>query len=70
MHCILHEEALASTTLTPEMKENWMSIDIVNCVKAGTLNSCLFKLLCQDMQSAHIGLLLHTNFQWLSKGIC
>ena len=45
-----------------------LSIKIVNYIKAGFLNSRLFKLLCQDMESEHVALLFHTNVQWLSKG--
>ena len=68
-HCILHREALASRTLPHEMKEVLdLSIEIVNYIKAGSLNSRLFKLLCQDMESEHAALFFHTNVRWLSKG--
>ena len=63
MHCILRE-ALASRTLPHEMKEVLdLSIEIMNyiLVKAGFINSRLFKLLCQDMKSKHVALLFHTN---------
>ena len=68
-HCIVHREALVSKTLPHEMKEVLdLSIEIVNYIKAGALNSHLFKLLCQDMKSEHVALLFHTNMRWLSKG--
>ena len=68
-HCVLHREALASRTMPHEMKEILdLSIEIVNCIKAGSLNSRLFKLVCQDMESEHVALLFHTNVRWLSKG--
>ena len=68
-HCIHHREALASRTLPHEMKEVLdLSIEIVNYIKSGFLNSRLFKLLCQDMESEHVALLFHTNVRWLSKG--
>ncbi|XP_076043697.1 zinc finger BED domain-containing protein 5-like [Oratosquilla oratoria] len=68
-HCILHQEALASRTLPVEMMDVLnVAIKIVNFVKAGALNSRLFKLLCKDMESEHEALLFHTNVRWLSKG--
>ena len=44
-----------------------LSIEIVNYIKAGSLNSRLFKLLCQDMETEHVALLFHRNVRWLSK---
>ena len=45
-HCILHRKVLASKTLPHEMKEVLdLSIEIMNYIKAGSLNSRLFKLL-------------------------
>lgn len=68
-HCILHREALASRTLPAEMKDVLnVAIKVVNFIKAGALNSRLFKLLCKDMESEHETLLFHTNVRWLSKG--
>ena len=68
-HCVLHREALASRTLSPKMKEVLdLSSEIVNYIKAGSLNSRLLKLLCQNMQSEHVALLFHTNVGWWSKG--
>ncbi|XP_076053603.1 zinc finger BED domain-containing protein 5-like [Oratosquilla oratoria] len=68
-HCILHREDLASRTLPVEMMDVLnVAIKIVNFVKAGALNSRLFKLLCKDMESEHEALLFHTNVRWLSKG--
>ena len=68
-HCILHREALAARTLPHEMKEALdISTEIVNYIKAGSLGSRLFKVLCQDMESEHVALLFHTNIRWLSKG--
>ena len=68
-HCILHREALASRTLPAEMRDVLnVAIKVVNFIKARTLNSRLFKLLCKDMESEHKALLFHTNVQWLSKG--
>ncbi|XP_014771681.1 protein ZBED8 [Octopus bimaculoides] len=68
-HCILHHEVLASRTLHTEMRNILsMVIKVVNFVKAGALNSRLFKLLCKDVESEHEAMLFHTNVRWLSKG--
>ena len=68
-HCILHREALASRTLPAEMRDVMnLAIKVVNVIKAGALNSRLFKQLCVDMDSEHQALLFHTNVRWLSKG--
>ena len=61
MHCVLHREAIASRSLTPEMKAVLDQSKIVHYIKPGSLNIRLFKLLCQDMQSEHIELLFHKN---------
>uniref|UniRef100_A0A8C4N202 Uncharacterized protein n=1 Tax=Eptatretus burgeri TaxID=7764 RepID=A0A8C4N202_EPTBU len=60
-HCILHREALASRTLPAEMRDVMnLAIKVVNFIKAGALNSRLFKQLCVDMDSEHQALLFHT----------
>ena len=52
VHCMLHRQALASKTL-PESLEKVLDqiIKIVNFIKAGALNSRLFKAFCADMDS-------------------
>uniref|UniRef100_A0A0L8FSM9 HAT C-terminal dimerisation domain-containing protein n=1 Tax=Octopus bimaculoides TaxID=37653 RepID=A0A0L8FSM9_OCTBM len=63
-HCILHREALASRTLPTEMRNVLnVAIKVVNFVKGEALNSRLFKLLCNDMESEHEALLFHTNLK-------
>ena len=67
--CILHCEAVASTTLPAEMRDVMnLAIKVINFIKAGALNSRLFKQLCVDMDSEHQALVFHTNVRWLSKG--
>ncbi|XP_068216317.1 SCAN domain-containing protein 3-like [Palaemon carinicauda] len=61
-HCILHREALASRTLPAKMMDVLnVAIKVINFIKAGALNSRLFKLLCKDMESEHEALLFHMN---------
>nr|CAI5819605.1 unnamed protein product [Callosobruchus analis] len=37
-------------------------------IKSGALNSLLFTLLCEDLDSDHEVLLFHTEVRWLFKG--
>jgi len=66
---MIHHQALASKTLpAPLGKVLDQTIQIVNFVKGGALNSRLFKQLCIDMDAGHHLLLFHTNVRWLSRG--
>jgi hypothetical protein len=68
-HCALYRESLASKTM-PEDLNTALSevVKIINHIKARPLNSRLFALLCRDMGSEHISLLLHCEVRWLSRG--
>ena len=68
VHCMLHRQPLASKTL-PESLQKVLDqiIKIVNFIKAGALNSHLFKAFCADMDSDHQLLLYYTPTRWLSK---
>ncbi|CAH1964559.1 unnamed protein product [Acanthoscelides obtectus] len=44
------------------------AIRIVNYIKSSALNSRLFTLLCEDLNSDHKVLLFNTEVSWLSKG--
>ena len=69
VHCMLHRQVLASKTL-PESLQKVLDqiIKTVNFIKAGALNSHLFKAFCADMDSDHQVLLYYTPTRWLSKG--
>ena len=43
-------------------------IKIINHIKVHALNSRLFMQLCEEMDTEHTRLLLHTEVRWLSKG--
>ena len=43
-------------------------IEMVNFIKTRPLKSRIFELLCKDMDSHYVRLLLHTEVRWLSKG--
>ena len=68
IHCVLHRQALASKAL-PESLQKVLDqiIKIVNFIKAGALNSRLFKAFCADMDSDDQMLLYYTPTLWLSK---
>ena len=62
VHCMLHRQVLASKTLPNALqKVLYEMIQIVNFIKAGALNSQLFKKLCMDLDSEHLVLLYHTQ---------
>uniref|UniRef100_UPI00358E95EF SCAN domain-containing protein 3-like n=1 Tax=Myxine glutinosa TaxID=7769 RepID=UPI00358E95EF len=68
-HCMIHRYALASKTLPATLRGVLDSmIKIVNYVKAGALNTRLFKELCKDMDADHEVLLFYMAVCWLSRG--
>ncbi|CAG4975310.1 unnamed protein product [Parnassius apollo] len=69
IHCFIHRQALVSKTLPQKLLQTLDSaIRIVNYIKSSALNSRLFTLLCEDLDSDHKNLLYHTEVRWLSKG--
>ncbi|CAH1961303.1 unnamed protein product [Acanthoscelides obtectus] len=54
-----------ATEITPDFE---LGISIVNYIKSSALNSRLFTFICEDLDSDHKVLLLHTEALWLSKG--
>ena len=68
-HCVIHRRVLASRTLPTSLQDVLNLVrKIVNCIKSGSLNTCLFKQLCKDMTSSYEVLLFYTSVRWLSKG--
>jgi len=68
-HCFLHREVLVSKITQNELKEVLNQvIEMVNFIKTRPLKSRIFELLCKDMDSHYVRLLLHTEVRWLSKG--
>ena len=61
VHCMLHRQALASK-ISPDLIQTVLKqmIQISNFIKAGVLNSCAFKRLCNDRDSDHLLFLYHT----------
>ena len=68
-HCCIHRKALTVKVLPTELSETINDcIRVVNFIKAGTLNSRIFSLLCKEMGSQHQSLLFYTAVRWLSRG--
>src|SRR6185437_4503122 len=68
-HCMLHRSALASKKLSPVLNDTLSdAVKVVNFIKAKPLNSRLFSSLCEQADSEHVKLLLHTEVRWLSRG--
>ena len=71
LHGMIHRHALASKALPPELKEVLDDVvSMVNAIKSSTLNTRLFRLLCQELDENHEGLLFHTEVRWLSREMC
>ena len=68
-HCVIHREHLAAKKMSPSLHEVLsVSIQIVNFIKSNALNSRMFTMLCEEMDSGHSQLLLHAEVRWLSRG--
>lgn len=68
-HCCIHREALAAKNMPEKLNEVLRDIvQVVNLIKARSLNSRIFNLICEDMGSIHKQLLLHAEVRWLSRG--
>ena len=67
-HCIIHREILASRKMCPELNSVLTDVvKVINYIKAHPLNSRLFEQLCEEMDTEHKRLLLHTEIRWLSR---
>ncbi|XP_025207725.1 zinc finger BED domain-containing protein 5-like, partial [Melanaphis sacchari] len=68
-HCCIHREALVAKRLSEHMKTTLEEVvKIINFIKSRPLQSRLFEVLCKDMGSDHVQLILHTEIRWLSRG--
>ena len=68
MQCCIHREALMIKHLPQELSETTSDcIEIVNLIKAKSLNSRIFSILCEEMGSEYQSLLFYTSVRWLSR---
>ncbi|XP_044162375.1 SCAN domain-containing protein 3-like [Bufo gargarizans] len=68
-HCVIHREMLASRKMSPELDSVLKDvIKVINYIKVHALDSRLFEQLCEEMDTEHKRLLLHTEVRWLSRG--
>ena len=68
-HCVIHREMLVSRKLSPELHSVFGDVvKVINLIKAHALNTQLFEQICEDMDTEHKCLLLHTEVRWLSRG--
>lgn len=68
-HCVIHREALAAKDMSTELNQTLKeAVRIVNSIKANPLCCRIFTLLCTEMSSDHVNLLLHSEIRWLSRG--
>ena len=66
---MIHREALVFKTLPTNLHSVMKQvIEVVNFLKASSLQSRLFTQLCQEMNSKFKFLMFHTEVRWLSKG--
>ena len=66
---MIHRQVLASKSLPKDLEIVMQSVvKAVNFIKSNALHNRLFAKPCQEMDSKHEVLLLHTEVRWLSKG--
>ena len=70
MHCMVRTQTSLASKTFPESLQDVLKIAIktVNFVKNATLNTCLFRKLCSEMNGEHLNLLYYTRVRWLSNG--
>ena len=69
VHCFIHQFALAAKLLSPNLKTNLnLIVKMVNCIMTSALNSCLFKVICENIGLEYTSLLFHMEVSWPSRG--
>ena len=68
-HCLLHLKALVAKTLGFQLKATLdVAVKMVNFIKSKPLKFHLFTMLCEEMGSQNVSLILHTEVRWLLRG--
>jgi hypothetical protein len=68
IHCYKSTGAVAERLLSRLNQIMSLAIKAVNFIKSSASNSRIFNILCSEMNSESIQLLLHTQVKLLSKG--
>ena len=67
-HCMLHRHALATKSLLLTLKEILSyCVKMINFIRSRSINHCLFKALCRELESDHEVFLYHSEVRWLSS---
>ena len=68
VHCSIDREVLAAKRILDRQKDGLDNIvKMVNFIQAKPLNSHVLSALCNEIDSDHLTLLIHTEVQWLSR---
>lgn len=67
-HCFIHREHLAAKDMNKNLNDVLNTpIKIVNFIRISAVNTQIFKVICEEMDSGFKNLLLHTHVRWLSR---
>ena len=67
VHCLLHRKNLATKEKQEDLAIVFKKVvSVVNFIKSRPLNTRLFRVLCDEIEAEHHGLLLHSNNRCLS----
>jgi hypothetical protein len=67
IHPVIHREALSLDHEHNLHSVQQEAVKIINFLKARPLNSCLFGVLCEEMQAEQKLFLLYLEVRWLSR---
>ncbi|GFG40274.1 hypothetical protein Cfor_12501 [Coptotermes formosanus] len=67
-HCMIHKNSFVAKKNAPDLHETLnICANVVNFIKSCALNFLVLRKMCEEMESTHAQLLLHTEVPWLSR---